>query len=682
MGSTARGAARSFRNRVRYRFDRLLSRGTWAVLLWLGILTFLVVVFSAALLTISGVTFSGSESTSVLEDFWQSLLRVIDPGTMAADVGWGRRILALIVTLTGLLIAGTLIGLIAAGVERRVEQLRQGRSIVVESNHYVVLGWSERLRVVIDQLTTEDPKATVVVLADRNAADVDHDLRLGLDPAVGHRLVIRSGDPRLPSGLELTNIDEARAIVVLADEDRGGGADVVTTVLTVGRRVGFDGVPIVVEVPDESMREKLLRATGPSVRPVIVAESASRVAALVLRQSGLSEVVEALLDPRHPGIHITGVPQRLIACSFGDAVVSLDAARPIGVIGADGELRLNPPAARTLDADDQLVTIAADAGDVVVGKRRISPPPAEPLQLAIVSSAMRLLFIGWNSIAPALLVEFDRLAAAGSTALVWFDDTVLTTDDIVIPHTRNLELDVLPGSDPTLPLRDGGITAAVVLAYESLPSVNDADGRTLLDLTLLQRELAASERSVPQLLVQLLDDDRSTLAHMTGLDGFLISEGIGSAMIAQLAVVPQRQDVFRRLYDPDRASIHLVSLERLGIDAPATFDEVVSAACASGVLAIGWLTSRERGQRADPQCAVDGTSRAIRPDRRRRLTTTRSPPRRTRSCSRWAPTIEPGLIPRRERGVGSTSSTSRPAISSTRLAWFALAPATRHIATS
>jgi hypothetical protein len=596
IGSTARGAARSFRNRIRYRFDRLLSRGTWAVLLWLGILTFLVVIVSAALLTISGVTFSGSESTSVVEDFWQSLLRVIDPGTMAADVGWGRRILALIVTLTGLLIAGTLIGLIAAGVEHRVEQLRQGRSIVVESNHYVVLGWSERLRVVIDQLTTEDPKATVVVLADRNAAEVDHDLRADLDPAVGHRLVIRSGDPRLPSGLALTNLDEARAIVVLADEDRGGGADVVTTVLMVGRRVGFDGVPIVVEVSDDVMREKLLRATGPSVCPVIVAETASRLAALVFRQSGLSEVVEALLDVRRPGVHVNGVPQQLVGCSFGDAVAGLDAARPIGVIGADGELRLNPPAARNLDSGDQLVTVAAVAGDVVVGERRIPPAPREPLQLAIASSAMRLLFIGWNSIAPALLAEFDRLAAPGSTALVWFDDTVLTADDIVIPQTRNVEVGVLPGSDPTLPMRDGGITAAVVLAYESLASVNDADGRTLLDLTLLRRELAALEPPVPQLLVHLLDDDRSTLADMAGLDGFLISEGIGSAMIAQLAVVPERQDVFRRLYDPERASIYLVSLERLGIDAPATFGDVVAGAYASGVLAIGWLTSRERGR--------------------------------------------------------------------------------------
>jgi hypothetical protein len=48
------------------------------------------------------------------------MLRVLRPGTMAGDVGWGRRILALAVTLFGLLVAGTLIGVIAAVVEDRL----------------------------------------------------------------------------------------------------------------------------------------------------------------------------------------------------------------------------------------------------------------------------------------------------------------------------------------------------------------------------------------------------------------------------------------------------------------------------------------------------------------------------------------------------------------------------------
>lgn len=85
---------------------------------------------------------------------------------------------------------------------------------------------------------------------------------------------------------------------------------------------------------------------------------------------------------------------------------------------------------------------------------------------------------------------------------------------------------------------------------------------------------------------------------MAGLNGFLISEALGSQLLALFATSPQRQTVFVRLYDPNSASIHLVSPEEFGVGAPVEFGEIVSAAYAAGVLAIGWLTPLERGRRA------------------------------------------------------------------------------------
>ncbi len=595
-GSATRGAARSFRNRVRYRFDRLLSRGMWAVLLWLGAITFLVVLLSALLLTISSVSFTGEGDSSFPEEFWQSLLRVIDPGTMAGDVGIGRRILALTVTMTGVLIAGTLIGLIAAGVEQRVEQLRRGRSIVVESGHYVVLGWSDRVRVVIDQLTKADPRAVVVVLADRDAPDMDDDLRPDLDPSLGQRLIFRSGDPRLRSSVALTNVEEARAVIVLAPE-AGGEADVVTTVLTLGRAIGFDGAPIVVEVSSDRVTEKLLRVTGPSLHPVNVAESSSRSAALVLRQAGLSEVVEELIEPTTAGVHVAEV-LTLVGSTFADAVFGFDSARPIGVIGPDGALRLNPPPATTISAGDQLVAIAGAASDLVPAPTRAVPSRGEPIDLGIVPKPMRLLFVGWNRLAPALLAEFDRFAADGSTVLVLVDDTVLALDDVHAPTTTHFDITIRKGSDPTDPLRDAKLSSIILLAYPDDVGADAADGRTLLDLALVKRELSAASSLDTQLLVQLLDADRATLADMVGLNGFIISDAVSSGLMAQFATSPQRQTVFRALYDPERASLHLLSSAVLGVDAPTAFVDVIAAAHEVGVLAIGLLTPRERGRRA------------------------------------------------------------------------------------
>ena len=50
------------RHRVRYRFDNLLSRGTSAVLIWLGAITFATVVLSSLLLAVAGVTFEQAEA--------------------------------------------------------------------------------------------------------------------------------------------------------------------------------------------------------------------------------------------------------------------------------------------------------------------------------------------------------------------------------------------------------------------------------------------------------------------------------------------------------------------------------------------------------------------------------------------------------------------------------------------
>lgn len=196
----------SFRQRVRYRFDNLLSRGTWAALLFLAGITLAGVLLASALLAMFSATFDGSQDTSWLEDSWQSMLRVIDPGTMAGDVGWGTRLLALLITVFGILIAGTLIGLVATGIEQRVGELRRGRSPVVESGHVVILGASSRLPVVVEQLALAHRsrrRNAIVVLANREPDELWDDVRGYADSLHSTRLVFRWGDPTRISDLAI-----------------------------------------------------------------------------------------------------------------------------------------------------------------------------------------------------------------------------------------------------------------------------------------------------------------------------------------------------------------------------------------------------------------------------------------------------------------------------------------------
>lgn len=275
------------RSLIRYRVDNLLSRGTWAVLLWLAGVTTMVVLASSAIMAIFRVTFSGGGDRSWGEDTWQSLLRTIDSGTMAADVGWGPRAIALIVTLSGLLLAGTLIGLIANGVEQRVEQMQRGKNTVVETGHIVILGTSARLPVLIEQLAIADRARrdnVIVVLANREPRELREAAAAHAAGLRSSRLVVRSGETDTVGDLEMVRVQDARAVIVMADDDADNDTGVVKTVLAVGAaNGGFDRMPIIVELQEPAMAERLARACGGDVHPVVTTVT---IAAHLLLPSG------------------------------------------------------------------------------------------------------------------------------------------------------------------------------------------------------------------------------------------------------------------------------------------------------------------------------------------------------------------------------------------------------------
>src|SRR5215204_6147399 len=138
--------------RLRYRVDTAMSRGAGVVILWLAGITFGLVFVAALFLTAFGIGVNEDKTPSLLERFWQSLLRILDPGTFSGDSGWFLRVVMLLVTLFGISIAAVLIGLIASGIEQRIEALRRGRSAVVESDHTLILGFSPRIFTIVSEL--------------------------------------------------------------------------------------------------------------------------------------------------------------------------------------------------------------------------------------------------------------------------------------------------------------------------------------------------------------------------------------------------------------------------------------------------------------------------------------------------------------------------------------------------
>ena len=592
------------RHRVRYRFDNLLARGTAATLVWLGVVTAFAVLLSSLLLALFGVTLGGSEDGSWLEDYWQSLLRVIDSGTMAGDVGWGRRLLALAVTIFGLLVAGTLIGIIAAGVEDRIDGMRRGRSVVIESGHLVVLGASDRLPALVEQVGLATPPgstAVVVVLADRDASEM-HDAvhRSGADRGRA-RVVYRSGDPTNRADLGLVRLGNARGVVVLSGEGSDAGdVTAAQVVLAVCAELGdLDGLPVVVEVAEPAMAQRLVRAVGPDLHPIIPTEAVGRIAAFALRQRGLSQVVTELTDYRGCDLHVVERPE-LVGLRFDQLVVRFANARPLGWMAADGEVRLNPPAADVLGPGDRLVAIAhrLDALD--------SPLPGTVAPIGGAGSGSdgtvvplateRILLLGWNRLGRALLEGWATSAAPTSTVEVAIDPALMDPTEVDL---ADIPVDVtITTSADLAPLLAGRTPTTIVLLASAHLDEQEADARTLLDLMELRRlvaQRAGGREAPPRLVVELRDDEHVPLVELPGSDDLLVSGTLGSQLIVQLVDQPARRDVLLTLYSHGAPTIRLLPAEQLGLAGDRPVADLVTKCYAVGLLAIGWRRSAARG---------------------------------------------------------------------------------------
>src|SRR5690606_9623073 len=157
----------------------------------------------------------------------------------------------------------------------------KGRSAVVERGHTAILGWSPRIFTVVSEISIANenhPGLAIVVLADGEKADLEDELRTRVPDLRRSKLVVRTGDPSTPGDLGIVNIDEARSVVILGDDD--GDAEVVKTVLAVAAREGVIGrANVVAEVTDQRTARAIEASFGERVQAVQSTEVVARVTA-------------------------------------------------------------------------------------------------------------------------------------------------------------------------------------------------------------------------------------------------------------------------------------------------------------------------------------------------------------------------------------------------------------------
>lgn len=591
------GPTPGMRARLRYRFDLALSKGPSVVIGWLGMLTVALISLVALVIALFGLTGVNGESDDLgpFEAFWQAMLRVFDSGTFAGDTGTATRLVSLFITLAGIFIAGSLIGLIANAVDQRIEELRKGRSDVIETDHTLVLGWSTRVPAIVGELITANEsrkKAAIVILANADKTEMEETLRDLHPDTKTTRIVCRNGEPWLPRNLEMVNLAGARSVVVIGDGDDAGTVKVVLAIRA-AQMFDLDGsvAHIVAEVTDGETAHSLQALIGENLVTVSSDDVVAELTAQACRQRGLSTVFRELLDFDGDELYFAPFPE-LVGRTYGDCQLSFDNSSVIGVLDTTGTVALNPAPGTLLGAGEQLIAIVEDDSLFTVSPPRVAPKVLEVWPPSPRDGIRRIVIAGWSALGPRVITELDEFLGAETTIEVLVDpdrvDPVEVRSQISFRNVK-VEVSELHGGPEVVAAHAARISfhEVIVLGYRD-GSADDADARTLLTLLAFRRVRQDDNVGPVRMVAELLDQRNAPLAVATGADDFIVSDELTSLMLAQLSERRELHRVFVDLFDRSGCSIELRESMQYGAHTATSFGDVVATAITLGQTAIGY----------------------------------------------------------------------------------------------
>ncbi|XP_014519044.1 probable ion channel SYM8 isoform X1 [Vigna radiata var. radiata] len=573
------------KKRVAYMVDVFFSIYPYAKLLALLFATLFLIGFGGlALYAVTGGSFA--------EALWHSWTYVADSGNHAETEGTGQRIVSVSISSGGMLIFAMMLGLVSDAISEKVDSLRKGKSEVIEKNHILILGWSDKLGSLLKQLAIANKSVgggVIVVLAEKEKEEMEMDIaKLEFD-FMGTSVICRSGSPLILADLKKVSVSKARAIIVLASDENADQSDAraLRVVLSLtGVREGLGG-HVVVEMSDLDNEPLVKLVGGELIETVVAHDVIGRLMIQCALQPGLAQIWEDILGFENAEFYIKRWPQ-LDGLFFKDVLISFPDAIPCGVkVAADGgKIIINPDDSYVLRDGDEVLVIAEDDDTYAPGPLpevckglcpRIRDPPKFP---------EKILFCGWRRDIDDMIMVLEALLAPGSE--LWMFNEVpekerekkLVDGGLDVSELENIKLVHREGNAVIrrhlegLPLET--FDSILILADESVEdSVAHSDSRSLATLLLIRdiqsrrlpykdtkstslrlsgfshnswiREMQqASDRSI--IISEILDSRTRNLVSVSRISDYVLSNELVSMALAMVAEDKQINRVLEELF--------------------------------------------------------------------------------------------------------------------------------------
>ncbi|MBU2884575.1 NAD-binding protein [Gilvimarinus agarilyticus] len=591
--------------RLKYAFDNYISKGTGTLIGGLALLTLILVFILAVILILTGIHPDQSVSFTIFDSLWENMIHMLDPGTLGdTDSDWGMRSYLLFVTLIGVVVLSTLIGLVSNGILTKIEELRKGRSFVIERNHTLILGWSSKIFTIISELIEANEnlkEGVIVILADKDKVEMEDEIKLKVGDTRNTRVICRTGDPIDIDDIHIANPFDSKSIIILDKDNENSDSQIIKTIVAIvtnPRREELRSEPyhITAEITDSKNLEVAKMVGKDEVELILSDDFISRIMVQTSRQSGLSVVYIELMDYDGDEIYFTDEKTEvLVGKTFRDIIFAYEKSAIMGIQFADGTVAINPPMDTVFNDGDKVIGITEDDDTLIpsgrtdyeIDESRVVHPD-DPSQ-----ADEKILIIGWNDRAKNIISELDQYAPFGSTLKIVskFEDPIPVIEKLK-SNLKNLSVEFVKAETTereTLEnLNIPSFDYIMLLCYEQHFPVQEADAQTLITLLHIRSIAERTEKHL-NLVSEMIDMKNRQLADITSADDFIVSDKLLSLLMTQVSENKFLMRVFEDLFDADGSEIYIKpAKEYVTPGKPVNFYTVLESAAQLNQVAIGY----------------------------------------------------------------------------------------------
>ena len=596
----------STRERMQYYFEQTISSGPTSLIKWLALISLFAVLLLGLLILVFGIS-SDPESTKglgFLEGSWQSLMATLDSGTMGGDEGWLFRIVRFAATILGIFIISVLIGSISSGIDQKIDDLKRGRSKVLEENHTLILGWSEKIFSILSELAIANEnqkKPSVVILSEKDKVEAEEEIQSKVDDLKNLKIVVRMGNPLDLNDVEIVNPNGAKSIIVLSAENSMSDMHVIKTVLglTKSPHRKSDPYTIIAEIKDEENMEAAELVGNHEAIYILSTDIISRVAAQTSLQTGLSIVYSELLCFDGDEIYFKR-EDLLTGKTYRDALFTYNTSAVIGLFTSDGTVLINPPGDHIIHENDEIIAISED-DDTIIPNASSQINKASTLLEKLEQSAgkaQKTLILGWNNNGHKIIRELNNYVAPGSEILLVseFSDSEINDISELQKGVNHIKLSSENGAinrlDTLEKINPDHFDNIIVLSSKDL-DVQESDAKTLICLLHLRNMGEKSGKSY-NIVTEMLDIKNRVLGVVAKANDFIIGENLISLLLSQLSENVQLKKVFDVLLNSEGSEIYLKPAHQyMEIGKETDFNEVLANALEYGDTAFGYRKMKQ-----------------------------------------------------------------------------------------